>query len=85
MHIGCIAGATNFLGAPKDWDREKDGHCGTLPVRAERTTAGIGMTSAWFPDADEIARIVAGAPIYLTVLGVVHPPVEMAVGPTPEE
>jgi hypothetical protein len=41
------------------------------------------MTSAWFPTPEEIERIKEGAPIYLTVLGAVHPPVAMGVGPRP--
>jgi hypothetical protein len=41
------------------------------------------MTSAWFPTEEEIARLRAGAPVYLTVIGESHPPVAMAVGPAP--
>ncbi|MCR4340138.1 MAG: hypothetical protein NUW01_09680 [Gemmatimonadaceae bacterium] len=84
MHTGRISGFTRFLGAPRDWDEAKDGHCGGLAIRDEKTTAGLGMTSAWFPTPEEIERIKAGAPIYLTVLGQVHPPVCMAVGSPPD-
>jgi hypothetical protein len=83
MLVGRIDGANIVLGAPRDWDKAKHGHCGGLPVRAELTTAGRGMTSAWFPNADEIVRIQHGAPVYLTVIGEVHPPVAMSVGPVP--
>lgn len=83
MHTGRIQNATRVLKAPSDWDRDKDGHCGGLPIRDEPTTAGQGMTSAWFPTPEEIERIKDGAPIYLTVLGTVHPPVSMGVGPRP--
>jgi hypothetical protein len=41
------------------------------------------MFSAWFPTPAEVARIVEGAPIYLGILGTVHPPVVMSVGPRP--
>jgi hypothetical protein len=41
------------------------------------------MTSAWFPTEAEIARLRAGAPVYLTVVGEIHPPVAIAVGPAP--
>lgn len=83
MHTGRISGATRNLGAPRDWDKDAHGPCGGLPIRDEKTTAGDGMTSAWFPTPEEIERIAAGAPVYLTVLGRVHPPVSMAVGPRP--
>jgi hypothetical protein len=84
MHVGRISGFTNILGAPKDWDKQAHGPCGGLPVRVEKTTAGIGMTSAWLPTPEEIGRIMAGAPIYLTIIGEVHPPVSMSVGAPPD-
>lgn len=84
MLSGRIEGATRGLGAPSDWDAAKQGDCHTLSVRDVMTQAGPAMTSAWFPTPDEIARIEAGAPIYLTVFGSGHPPVGMTVGPVPE-
>jgi hypothetical protein len=84
MHAGHIADATRSLGTPKDWNKERDGPCCTLVIRDERTAAGSGMTSAWFPDPRELERIAKGAPIYLTIVGNVHPPVIMAVGPAPD-
>ena len=81
MHIGRINEATRVLKAPADWVKDKQGPCSGLPIRDEPTTAGPGMTSAWYPTPEEIERIVAGAPIYLTVLGTVHPPVSISVGP----
>jgi hypothetical protein len=83
MHTGHIKGATRVLGAPKGWDRETQGPCGGLVIRDDLTTAGPSMTSAWFPTSDEIERIRNGAPIYLTVIGIIHPPVAMSVGPQP--
>ncbi len=80
MISGRIAGETRNLGAPRGWNVEERGHCGSLAIRDEPTTAGPGMTSAWYPTAEEIARIAAGAPIYLTIIGQVHPPVAMSVG-----
>lgn len=80
-----IGGATRRLGAPADWDKQRDGHCGGLAVRDERTTAGPGMTSAWQPTPEELARLNAGASVHLTVLGMVHPPVSMSVGLAPDE
>jgi hypothetical protein len=83
MLAGRIDGATRNLGAPRDWDEQRQGRCGSLAVRHEETTAGPAMTSAWFPTEEEIARLRAGAPVYLTVIGESHPPVAMAVGPAP--
>lgn len=83
MHVGRIQNATRNLVAPVDWDKDKHGACGGLPIRDENTTAGKAMVSAWFPTPDEIKRIVEGAPIYLIVVGQVHPPVDMRVGPRP--
>lgn len=84
MHCGRIDGATRKLGPPSGWDKERDGFCGTLTVRDDNLSCGPAMASAWFPTEEEIARIVAGAPIYLYVMGGVHPPVGMAVGPAPD-
>ena len=83
MHTGHIQNATRILNAPKNWNKERDGICGTLPIRDEETTAGITMVSAWYPTPEEMGRILAGAPIYLYVVGKVHPPVSMSVGPRP--
>ncbi|MES2814516.1 MAG: hypothetical protein V4720_06440 [Pseudomonadota bacterium] len=41
------------------------------------------MQTAWQPTPDELARLVAGAPLYLTLLGSAHPPVLMQVGDVP--
>jgi hypothetical protein len=38
------------------------------------------MTTAWEPTPAEIARIAAGAPIYLHIVGTAHPPVMLDVG-----
>lgn len=80
MHIGRIAGATRVLGAPRDWDVERDGVCIGLPIRDELVDDSPQMTSAWLPTEEEIARIVAGAPVYLHVPGTFHPPVMISVG-----
>ena len=83
MHAGRIQGATLILGAPKEWDRDRDGFCGGLAVRQETTTAGATMVSAWLPTPDEIERIREGAPIYVYVVDTVHPPITVGVGPRP--
>ena len=84
MHSGRITGATRHLGAPEGWDKGRQGACGSLAVRDDDTSAGHGMTSAWFPTPAEIDRIARGAPIYLTIIGNDHPPVAMSVGATPD-
>lgn len=86
MEIGRITGATRNLGAPPDWQPDRDGHCGHLPIRDEPHSPGVNqMTSAWLPTPGELARLAAGAPIYLIVLGVSHPPVALVVGDPPAE
>lgn len=38
------------------------------------------MVTAWEPTPDELALIAAGAPIYIRLLGVSHPPIMVSVG-----
>lgn len=82
MQIGRIQGATRVLG-------QSQGYLG-LPVRDEMIECPVGgpgtpsMTTAWLPTAEEIAAIVAGAPIHLQILGTAHPPVLITVGQAPE-
>ena len=81
MQIGRIEGATRVLG-------KSQGDIG-LPVRDETincTVTGEGtpcMVTVWHPTPDEMARLAAGAPIYLRVIGTGHPPVMMEVGAWP--
>lgn len=84
MIAGRIRNATRYLGAPPGWKPDKDGHCGHLAICDEQHISGPCMTSAWEPTPDEIERLAQGAPVYLTILGNVHPPVAMAVGSPPE-
>ena len=44
---------------------------------------GYELQSLWQPDAEEAARLAAGAPVVLTVLGRGHPPVQVEVGAAP--
>lgn len=83
MMPGHINGATRRIGAPEGWDAKKEGVCGFLHVRDTLTASGNAMTTAWFPNTDELARIAAGAPIYLMILGRGHPVVSMGVGNAP--
>lgn len=80
-----ISGATRWLGAPLGWEPDTQGPCSHLAIRDEDTTAGRAMASAWEPTPEELLRLNAGAPIILTVMGTVHPPVEVRVGYPPKE
>jgi hypothetical protein len=82
MQIGYVEGATRVIG-------KSQGYIG-LPVRDELIHCDVGgegtpaMTTAWLPTPDELARLVAGAPIHLRLLGSAHPPVMITVGSAPE-
>lgn len=69
-----IVGATHYLGAPKGWKPDEDGHCGHLAVRVTDNV----WESAWEPTPDEMAAIAAGAKIVLRVVGG-QPPVMLYV------
>ena len=77
MIIKPIEGAQHRLG-------KEQGYL-TLPVRHEYLP-GLGdtLTSSWQPTPKEIEAIMAGAPIYLTLLSITHPPCLLTVGPVPE-
>lgn len=42
-------------------------------IKQECPTHGVSYTSAWEPTPDELAKIMAGEPILLTVFGGVPP------------
>lgn len=96
MIIIHIAGMTRELGRSQGFI--------PLPLRddllpdKETGTQLHTMTTAWEPAPDEIARLVNGAPLYLTIYGSRlpigtplhehilrggHPPVMLSVGPVP--
>ena len=82
MQIGRITGCTRVLG-------KSQGYLG-LPVRditLDDTVNGPGtpaMQTAWLPTPEQVQAIVAGAPVILTVLDRMHPPVHVSVGEVPE-
>lgn len=78
MLIQRIAGATRVLG-------QSQGYLG-LPVRDEILQPGDipCMVTAWEPSPEELERLNSGAPVYLRVMGVAHPPVKIEVGDAPE-
>jgi hypothetical protein len=75
MMINAIEGATRRIG-------KSQGYLG-LPLRDEVGHFGPQMVSSWQATPAEVAAIVAGAPIHLTVLGSGHPPVMLTVGAAP--
>lgn len=81
MEIGRIAGCTRVLG-------KSQGYLG-LPIRDELMDDSVTgpntpvMVTAWFPTPDELTAINSGAPIYLRLVGISHPPVFMFVGEAP--
>ena len=75
MMINAIEGATRRIG-------KSQGYLG-LPLRDEVVEGVPQMVSSWQPTPAEVARIAAGAAIYLTVLGNAHPPVLLTVGAAP--
>lgn len=52
--------------------------CFDLPV--VRDVEQETTTSYWQPTAEEVALLVAGVPIALTIFGLWHPPVQNSVG-----
>lgn len=75
-----VLGANRVLNPPEGWDPAVHGECDPLYVHAHvrPNGGGITMTSAWKPDAEELAALAKGHPVLLTVYGVAIPP--MAIG-----
>jgi hypothetical protein len=81
MIIGMISGVTRVIG-------KSQGYLG-LPLRDVTINCSVNglspaMETAWEPTPDELARLNAGAPVILRVLGQQHPPVSLDVGEVPE-
>jgi hypothetical protein len=70
-----FTGANNLLKAPENWDEKMYGVCPDLPV-----AQGNGMTlSCWRPSMEEIALLVGGGLVLLTVVGELQPAVQLDV------
>jgi hypothetical protein len=82
MIIAMISGATRIIG-------RSQGYIG-LPLRDELIDCPVNgpntpsMVTAWEPTPDELAKLNAGAPVHLRILGSAHPPVMLSVGEVPE-
>lgn len=68
---------TNILGAPQGWDPATQGECIGLPAHWD--AASHRWLSWHHPTEQDIANILAGMPIRLSVFGGGHPPVAIAV------
>lgn len=64
---------TNVLGAPIDWNEEKDGKCIGLPVHYN----GKEFYSWWKVSLKDRIKILFGRPIRLVIFTQSHPPVAM--------
>ena len=84
MIAGRHRSTTRIFGRPPGWTPDQ-GECGNLCVADVPTSAGPAMESAWLPTPRELELIAAGAPIVLGILGTVHPPVYLSVGPAPQD
>lgn len=56
--------------------RGDGGNVKDLPVVKD----AYGFTSAWRPTREELKQLLAGAPIFLTIIGQAHPAVCLHVG-----
>jgi hypothetical protein len=79
MIVALIENWTKVLGAPAGWTPETGGECLGLPIREQMNGDVPAMISEWRLTTDEVAAIVAGAPLHLSVLGTAHPPVSISV------
>lgn len=66
------------VGAPLDWNEERDGPCGALDVQVFNDPLPC-MMSAWRPNKEELALLNAGKPLLFFVYGNVHPVVSLEV------
>ena len=73
-----VRGKNADFGKPRDWDENRDGPCGTLPVRVEQEGIYNAHYSAWKPDAAELARLNEGGVVELCCVGI-QPPVSLSV------
>lgn len=68
----------NF-GAPRDWNSERNGSCGTLPVKVEKFGDTVRFKSHWRPSEDDLRVLNAGGFVELAIYGGMHPPVSLDV------
>jgi hypothetical protein len=80
-----ILGWTHAPGAPANWDPERDGECGALPIRVLQLPGGtMCCESAWEPTPQELEWLNAGGQIVLRVGGWQVPVALYVEPPMPE-
>lgn len=80
MNSQYLKGATRVIG-------EEQGYM-PLPIRDDLVETLVGehveqwpvMISEWKPTPDELADLMAGAPVRISILGTSHPPIIVGVG-----
>jgi hypothetical protein len=77
--------ATRRFAPPADWSADAHGECGTLEIAEVAGEGGLPyMESLWQPEAEDLAKLNAGAAIALGVQGQVHPVVYLGVTEPPQ-
>jgi hypothetical protein len=66
------------FGAPTGWDQNEQ-PVGTLPVSLGWIGEQRVMHSFWKPNDRELAKLLQGRPVILTIFGQVHPIVAVGV------
>jgi len=56
----------------------------SLAIKDEVIDGYHMMTTVWEPTPKELAELVAGGAVKLTILGTLHPPVLLTTQPAPE-
>lgn len=95
MEIGRIEGATRVLGKSQGYYglpiRDEAKNLGDLPhmllMLTNDSVTGPNtptMQTVWLPNTDEIERLAAGAPIYVNLVGIAHPPISVIIGEVPD-
>lgn len=72
-----IPGANCNLGAPRGWNEQAHGECVTIEARRY----GNVFETLWRPSPDEVATLLNGGTVKLSVFGQGFPPVKLEVEP----
>lgn len=75
-----VKGQNANFAKPTEWDDERDGPCGSLPVRLEKVGFYVEHNSAWKPDEEELKLLNEGGVVELCCVGI-QPPVLLCVVP----
>lgn len=78
MLVGHIDGATRTIGAKQGYEGLPV--CDALIKCTVNGDATPVMTTAWTPTPKELAALLAGASVHVSILGTMHPPIIVEVG-----